>query len=240
MKPRDNQLVACVFLIGVTLLFPPGAAFAQTGGQYHVVGDLQVSGNATIASNLSPGSITLGNQVRTNWPVGFSGSFNDLSNVPAGLSDGDDDSKWDGGATGLDAALGRVSLGLGSAATHDAAAFAPADLSSYAGSNLTYSNGQLHAGAGYSDVQAVSAVAAAWPDMDTTASDDLHVSGGTLGGNLDMGGTNRVTNLAAPAADGDALRKSFLRSVLSCLPPQGDLSMGMYTNGAVGSPPLTF
>lgn len=236
MKPRDTHLLSCAFLVGVVLLFPPSA----DGGQYDVKGDLNVRGNATIVSNLAPGSITLGGVTRSSWPVGFSGSFNDLSDVPAGLSDGDDDSKWDGGASGLDAASGRTSLGLGSAAISDVGDFAPADLSTYAGSNLTYSNGQLHAGAGYSDVQAVSAVSSAWPDLDTTASDDLPVSGGTLGGNLNMGGTNRVTNLAAPAADGDALHKSFLRSVLSCLPPQGDLSMGVYTNGAVGSPPLTF
>lgn len=61
----------------------------------------------------------------------FSGSFNNLTDVPAGLADGDDDSKWDGGSGGLNAEMGRISLGLGSAATNDVSAFAPANLASY-------------------------------------------------------------------------------------------------------------
>ena len=57
--------------------------------------------------------------------------------------------------------------------------------------------------------------------------------------NLSMGG-NRVTNLSAPVADGDAVTKAFLRAALSALPPQGDLSMGSFTNGAPTFFPLTF
>ncbi len=95
------------------------------------------------------------------------------------------------------------------------------DLSAYAGANLTWSGGMLHAaagGAGYTDAQAVSAVTSA--DLDMNA--------------------HRVTGLAAPCADGDAATKAYLRQVLSALPPQGGLSMGAYTNGAPASFPLTF
>jgi len=61
----------------------------------------------------------------------FSGSFNDLKDVPAGLADGDDDSKWNGSAMGLNAETGRASLGLGSAATKEVSAFAPAELATH-------------------------------------------------------------------------------------------------------------
>jgi len=60
----------------------------------------------------------------------------------------------------------------------------------------------------------------------------------SINDNLSMGG-NRLTNLSAPVADGDAVSKAYLRSVLSALPPQGDLSMGSFTNGAPTSFPLT-
>lgn len=51
---------------------------------------------------------------------------------------------------------------------------------------------------------------------------------------------NRVVNLGNPVNDGDAVSKTYLRSVLSALPPQGDLSMGSFTNGAPTSFPLVF
>ncbi len=121
--------------------------------------DFHVAGNAKVDGELDVASITLGGDTRTNWPSGG-------------------DSTWDGGATGLDAALGRTSLGLGSAATSSVSAFATADLSSYAGSNLTYSAGQFHAQAGssYTDDDATNAVATAWPDLDTDSTDDYGYS----------------------------------------------------------------
>ena len=67
-----------------------------------------------------------------------------------------------------------------------------------------------------------------------------HTGNVTINGNLNMSGINRVTNLASPVADGDAVPKAYLRSVLSALPPQGDLSMGSFTDGAPTSFPLTF
>jgi hypothetical protein len=60
-----------------------------------------------------------------------------------------------------------------------------------------------------------------------------------ISSNLNMNG-NRVTNLALPANDGDAVSKAYLRAVLSAIPPQGDLSMGSFTNGAPASFPLSF
>ena len=87
------------------------------------------------------------------------------------------------------------------------------------------------------------AVVAAWPALDTNASNDLTTAGGTLSGDLNMN-SNRVTNLPMPVAGGDAASKdylqSYMRSVLSSLPPQGNLSMGAFTNGAPASFPLSF
>ena len=52
-----------------------------------------------------------------------------LTNVPLGalFTDTNTDTKWDGGSTGLTAATGRTSLGLGTAATSAATAFEAAD-----------------------------------------------------------------------------------------------------------------
>jgi hypothetical protein len=47
---------------------------------------------------------------------------------------------------------------------------------------------------------------------------------------LDMA-SNRVTQVAAPVDDGDAVNLASLKSLLQALPAQGDLSMGVYTNG---------
>jgi len=49
-----------------------------------------------------------------------------------------------------------------------------------------------------------------------------------------------VVRMTPPLAEGDAVTKAYLRSVLSALPPQGDLSMGSFTDGAPTSFPLTF
>jgi hypothetical protein len=67
-----------------------------------------------------------------------------------------------------------------------------------------------------------------------------HTGDVTIIGNLDMGGAHRVTGLGAPQAEEDAVSKAYLRAVLSALPPQGDLSMGSFTNGAPTPFPLTF
>ena len=140
---------------------------------------------------------------------------------------------------GLNPVQGRQALGLGSAATNEASAFAPADLSPYASETVTYSNGHFHAASQLASSDVTNAVLAAWPQLDTNASNDLTVAGGMLTGNLNMN-SNRVENLPVPQADGDAASKAYLRSVLSCLPPQGNLSMGAYTNGAPDSFPLSF
>lgn len=161
-----------------------------------------------------------------------------LSTV-SGLSDGDDDSHWSGTAAGLDAVAGRTALGLGSAATHEAAAFAPADLSGYASDTVTYSDGHFHAAAQSVSVNVTNAVVAAWPQIDTDGTDDLKTSGGALSGDLNMN-SNRVMNLPAPQSDNDAIAKAYLRAVLSSLQPQGDLSMGSFTNGTPAAFPLTF
>jgi hypothetical protein len=135
--------------------------------------------------------------------------------------------------------LSRIALGLGSAATCAASDFAPVDLSGYASDTVTYSDGHFHAASQLASSDVTNAVLTAWPQLDTNASNDLTTAGGTLVGDLNMN-SNRVTNLSAPSGDGDAVSKAYLRSVLSSLEPQGDLSMGSFTNGAPVSFPLTF
>lgn len=105
----------------------------------------------------------------------------------------------------------------------DGASVTNLNLAAYAGDNLTWDpvSNKLNAaagGTGYTDAQAVAAVTAA--DLDMNA--------------------HRVTGVAAPTADSDAITKAYLRAVLSALPPQGNLSMGAYTNGAPASFPLEF
>ncbi len=170
--------------------------------------------------------------------VGSNGVLAVLATIP-GLADGDDDSHWSGIAEGLDPVAARVSLGLGSAATNEATAFAPADLSRYASGTVAYSNGQFHVAVQVRAEGVADAALAAWPNLDTDKSDDLTSAGATMAGDFDMSG-NRVKNLPGPQADGDAVSKEYLRGVLSCLPPQGNLSMGAFTNGAPAQFPLTF
>lgn len=178
---------------------------------------------------------------KLNAAAGYGGSnaVAAVLGVLPGLADGDDDSRWNGGADGLDPVAARASLGLGSAATCDAGAFAPADLSAYGSGTVVFSNGQFHASAPAGLEGVREAVQSAWPNLDVDVSDDLTVSGGVMAGDFDMNG-NRVKNLPAPRAGGDAVSKDYLRAVLSRLPPQGDLSMGDYTNGAPASFPLGF
>lgn len=161
-----------------------------------------------------------------------------LAGIP-GLSDGDDDSRWSGAADGLDPAAGRAALGLGTAATQNVGAFAPADLSGYASETVTYSNGQFNAAAQVTPTQVAGAMQSVWPNLDTNAVDDLTTAGATMAGAFNMA-SNRVMNLAEPQADLDAVSRDYLRRVLSSLQPQGNLSMGGFTNGAPVSFPLTF
>jgi len=118
--------------------------------------------------------------------------------------------------------------------------FAPSDLSAYAdGTTVVYSNGHFQVAGALASPDVTNTVALAWPNLDTDTANDLTVAGGTLTGNLNMS-SNRVTNLPSPQADGDALSKAYLRAVLSALPPQGDLPMGAFTNGAPFRFPLGF
>ncbi len=231
-------------------------ACTVTNDQAIVAGDGLVSrGNGTIAAfgfygngagltNLNLAAY-VGNNLTwdavSNKLVAAAG-YNDSNAVSAvisrwpGLAGGE--SHWTGTASGLDAALGRASLGLGSAATNSAGAFAPADLSQYASGTVTYSNGHFYAATQLAPADVTNAVLAAWQNLDTDKTDDLTKAGGTLTGDLDMGGTHRLTGLASPQADSDAVSKGYLRLVLSNLKPQGDLSMGAYTNGAPEAFPL--
>jgi|GEM_PF-5913016 len=58
----------------------------------------------------------------------------------------------------------------------------------------------------------------------------LSISGGTMGGHIDMALSHRLINLPDPANDKDAVTKSYLDRRLNFIPPQGDLEMGTYTN----------
>jgi hypothetical protein len=58
----------------------------------------------------------------------------------------------------------------------------------------------------------------------------LHVAGSAiLEGSLNMQ-SNRVTHLADPQADGDAVNQQHLMAVLANIEPASGLSMGIYTN----------
>jgi hypothetical protein len=142
----------------------------------------------------------------------------------------------------------RIALGLGSASTCSVSDFATADLSGYASDTVTYSNGHLHAvatavPASVSAADVTNAVLTAWPNLDTNCTNKLTTAGGTLSGDFNMN-SNRVTNLQVPRNGGDAVSKdylqSYMRAVLSSVPPQGNLSMGVFTNGAPAAFPLTF
>ena len=211
-----------------------------------VAGDLTVEGSLNVTSNLTAGSISATNGTIQGDGAGIT-NLNLAAYAGTGLT-------WDSVSNKLNAASGYndsnavsavsakwalLTNGLGSAAARDANAFAPSDLSSYASETVTYSNGHFHAASQLASSDVTNAVLAAWPQLDTNASNDLTVAGGMLTGNLNMN-SNRVENLPVPQADGDAASKAYLRSVLSCLPPQGNLSMGAYTNGAPDSFPLSF
>jgi len=58
----------------------------------------------------------------------------------------------------------------------------------------------------------------------------LPVTGGKVTGNIDLNDTARITNLPEPANDKDAVSKIYLDRRLQYIPPQGDISMGIYTN----------
>jgi hypothetical protein len=171
-----------------------------------------------------------------------------LNAVGTGGDGTNDTMLWSGTSVGLNPVQGRTALGLGSAATCSASAFAPADLSGYASDTVTYSNGHFHAvaaavTASLSASDVTNAVLTAWPNLDTNCTNKLTTAGGTLSGDLNMN-SNRVTNLPTPRNGGDAVSKdylqSYMRAVLSSVPPQGNLSMGVFTNGAPAAFPLTF
>ncbi|HBA85188.1 MAG TPA: hypothetical protein DCZ95_13955 [Verrucomicrobia bacterium] len=178
-------------------------------GRGSVAGDLTVRSELFVNSNLTArGDASIQSNLTVNGVIYGNGVG--LTNIPSA-----------------------VVVGLGSAATSPADAFAPSNLSSYAGSNLEYSDGKFNALPGYSDADATNAVMTAWPNLDMDQSDDLHISDGAL--NMS---SNRISNLANPLSDADAIHKEFLKSVVSCLEPQGDLTMGIYTNGKTGAFPL--
>jgi len=159
-----------------------------------------------------------------------------LTNQWPSLVDGD--SLWTGTSSGLDAGMARTSLGLGSAALSNAVVFAPADLSGYASDTVTY-DGRFHAASQMDAVQITNIIVTTWQNVDTNSLDDITVNGGVMAADLDMGEHN-VTRLALAVDEGDAVSKSYLRKVLTALPPQGGLSMGSYTNGCPASFVLEF
>jgi hypothetical protein len=116
------------------------------------------------------------------------------------------------------------------------------DLSAYAGDHLTWSDGKLNAQPGYSNSEAIAAVAAHWTNLDTNVTDDF---GGSFA---------NLTDIPSGLSDGDDnthLSEQEVRSIITesneltftnqvtvsgqfvatYIPPQGDLLMGNYTNG---------
>jgi hypothetical protein len=231
---------------------PHGVTAAQTGAY---------TSNQTVTalSDAIAGS-DLGKCVRTNHAGDvtvngvltastFSGNGVSITNLNLAAYVGNN-LTWDAVSNKLSATAGyndsnavaaiRVSLQLGSAATNNVSDFAPSDLSQYASGTVTYSNGHFYAATQLAPTDVTNAVLAAWQNLDTDKTDDLTKAGGTLTGDLNMGDTHRLTGLASPQADSDAVSKAYLRLVLSNLKPQGNLSMGAYTNGAPSTFPLEF
>jgi hypothetical protein len=107
-----------------------------------VDGDLDVTGDITMAGNTVLTGITSGDVTGA------------LGYTPVNITDNSsnwntaytDRNKWDGGATGLNAATGRASLGLGTAATVDSSEFATAAQGTSAETAFGWGN---HATGGY-------------------------------------------------------------------------------------------
>ena len=144
---------------------------------------------------------------------------------------------------------GHASIGLGaSTVTNDQAIVAGDGLASHGKGTVT-ALGFFGNGAGLTNLNFSGAVEANSVTTDKLTANAVTtekiVDGAVavaklaINDNLSIGG-NRVTNLSAPVADGDAVTKAYLRAVLTALPPQGDLSMGSFTNGVPTSFPLTF
>jgi hypothetical protein len=124
------------------------------------------------------------------------------------------------------------------------------NLEPYAGANLVWDpvSNKLHAtavsygsggGEQISSEELTNAVLSVCQDIGQRLENALSVEGGVMAGVLDMNG-HPVVGLPVPAMDSGAATKEYLRQVLSHLPPQGDLSMGVFTNGAPAAFPLSF
>jgi hypothetical protein len=94
-------------------------------------------------------------------------------------------------------------------------------------------------GSGLTNLPVAAALAANSVTTETISDGSVSVVKLSMDASLNMN-QYRVTNMGNPVNNGDAVTKSYLRAVLSALPPQGDLSMGSFTNGAPASFPLSF
>lgn len=145
---------------------------------------LAVSGNPVTSSGTLAVTFASGYSIptttsQTNWDTAYT-----------------DRLKWDGGATGLDAATGRTSLGLGTAATTASTDYAPA------AKGVT--NGDSHDHSGGDGAQIAYSSLSGLPTLGTIASqaaNNVAITGGSITGITDLaiadGGTGASTESGA-------------------------------------------
>ena len=139
---------------------------------------------------------------------------------------------WIGGAGGSGIVIVRYYIGSSSVNLSGAFSGNGAGLTNLSGSSIA--DGSIGTAR-----LAADAVTSAKIQNGTITTDDLNLAsvdgryvkltGSTLAGILDAG-SNRITNLATPVNDLDAVNKAYMTNFLANLSPLGDLTMGTYTN----------
>jgi hypothetical protein len=143
-----TQTVATVRDGGIGIFYTDPNYELDVSGSGHFLNNLVVDGDLDVTGDITMG----GNVVLTGITSGdITGA---LGYTPVNITDNSsnwntaytDRNKWDGGATGLNAATGRASLGLGTAATVDSSEFATAAQGTSAETAFGWGN---HATGGY-------------------------------------------------------------------------------------------
>jgi len=178
--------------IGDNLMWTNGALSAQPG---------YADSNAVAAVS------TQWTNLDTDATDDFNGSFTNLTEIPADLADGDDDTHLS------EAEVVSMVTSNGFVTTNDLAALTAAAVGAY----TTNQTDQAISDA-ISGIQIEGYVAT------------NHVGDVSIDGALSMT-SNRVVNVAAPVEDGDAVSLASLKGLMQALPKQGDLEMGTFTNG---------
>ena len=148
--------------------------------------------------------------------------------------------KWDGGATGLDASLGRTSLGLGTAATTASTDYAPA------AKGVT--NGDSHDHNGGDGAQIAYSSLSGTPSLGTISSqnaNNVSITGGSITGITDLaiadGGTgastaqDAINALAGATTSGQYLRGNGSNVVMSAIQAGDVPTLNQNTTGTASN-----